>query len=94
MASDNGQILSTHLPASTPILGEPIMEGATVLAAVRCPCQQHLTVQSQWIAGQWMSTQARCPSCHTLYAVQGFTIPASGELTIHIVKGLPPPAGD
>lgn len=79
---------STDLAAfRAPIVGEPVLEGAIVLAAVRCPCQQHLTVQSQLIRGEWLSAQVLCPSCETPYAVQGLGLDAVGALHIQIAKG-------
>lgn len=70
-----------------PIIGEAVMEGAVLLVSVRCPCQQHLIAQSQFITGQWRSTQAVCPKCQTLHAVKGFGLDAQGSLHIELMKG-------
>jgi hypothetical protein len=70
-----------------PTIGDAVLEGATLLAAVRCPCQQHLIVQSQLVKGQWLSQQTFCPNCQTLYAIPGFGLDAQGALSLPIAKG-------
>jgi hypothetical protein len=82
---NNGSLgLASFVP---PTIGEAVMEGAVLLISVRCPCQQHVLAQSQYIAGQWLSTQAICPKCQMLHAVKGFGLDAQGSLHIELVKG-------
>jgi hypothetical protein len=91
--SNNGQALTPHLPVTTPILGEPVVEGATLVVSVKCPCQQHTTILSQFVHGQWRSMPGACPQCFTPYAIQRLGLDARGGLHIELAKGARP-AGD
>lgn len=92
MASGNGSSASPlHLASSVPIIGQPQIVGATVLAVVKCPCGSHpITLVSQLVANQWISMQMSCLVCQTPYAIQDVAADPQGRLTFNLAVGAKP----
>lgn len=92
MASNGkGLGLDPSLAARVPVIGQPQILGATVLAVVKCPCGAHpVTLVSQLVNSQWISMQMACLLCQTPYAIQDVTADAQGRLTFNLAIGQTP----
>lgn len=91
MASSNGSTSPLHLASSVPVIGQPSILGATVLAVVKCPCGAHpVTLVSQLVNNQWISMQMACLLCQTPYAIQDVAADSHGRLTFNLAVGAKP----
>lgn len=91
MANGNGHSLDPSLAAHVPVIGQPQVLGATVLAVVKCPCGTHpITLISQLVNNQWISMQMACLLCQTPYAIQNVGSDAQGRLTFELAVGAKP----
>lgn len=91
MASGNGSTSPLHLTGDIPVIGQPSILGATVLAVVKCPCGSHpLTLVSQLVRNQWISMQMSCLICQTPYAIQDVAADPQGRLTFNLAVGAKP----
>jgi hypothetical protein len=91
MASGNGSASPLKLTGREPVIGQPQIVGATVLAVVKCPCGTHpITLVSQFINSQWLSMQVACVLCQTPYAIQDVAADPQGRLTFNLAVGAKP----
>lgn len=91
MASGNGSTSPLHLTSNVPLIGQPQILGATVLAVVKCPCGAHpVTLVSQLVTNQWISMQMSCVLCQTPYAIQDVAADPQGRLTFNLAVGAKP----
>ncbi len=93
MGSGNGQPSPLVITGTEPLINQPQILGATVLAVVKCPCGSHpVTLVSQLVRNQWVSMQMTCVLCQTPYAISDVSSDAQGRLTFNLAVGAKPPS--
>lgn len=77
---------------SIPIIGQPNVLGATMLAAAKCPCGVVLTLIAQLGETGWQGQQAICSGCGTPCAIHTVTANATGYPVFNLAVGVRPAA--